>query len=358
MMRRMEDRVFLALVAGSTIAFIWLVWTFLYAILWAVVMAIMFAPMQRWLVAANPSRPNSMAVVTLLTMIAIVIVPTLIIGTLLVQEAASVYYGVQSGDIDFAHYFAQIQHALPDWAKQQLNRLGLGNFEAIRDRMSSMIAASFETLARQALTFGQRAFSVFVSLGVMLYLSFFLLRDGGYLSALVVDAIPLRSGQRRALAEKFIAVVRATIKGSMIVAIVQGALGGLIFWGLGIGGALIWGVSMAFFSLLPAVGTGLVWVPVAIYLFATGAFVKAAILVFCGVFVIGLVDNVLRPILVGRDTRIPDYLVLISTLGGLQLFGISGIIIGPVIAALFLAVWEIFITMRRQVPVPEQRHEQ
>lgn len=357
MMRRMEDRVFLALVAGSTIAFIWLVWTFLYAILWAVIMAIMFAPMQRWLVAANPSRPNSMAVLTLLTMIAVVIVPTLIIGTLLVQEAASVYYGVQSGDIDFAQYFAQVQHALPDWAKQQLNRLGLGNFEALRDRVGSMIAASFETLAKQALTFGQRAFSVLVSLGVMLYLSFFLLRDGGYLSALVVDAIPLRSEQRRALAEKFIAVVRATIKGSMIVAIVQGALGGLIFWGLGIGGALIWGVSMAFFSLLPAVGTGLVWAPVAIYLFATGAFVKAAILVFCGVFVIGLVDNVLRPILVGRDTRIPDYLVLISTLGGLQLFGISGIIIGPVIAALFLAVWEIFITMRRQAHVPEQRHE-
>ncbi|HUD27913.1 MAG TPA: AI-2E family transporter, partial [Novosphingobium sp.] len=96
---------------------------------------------------------------------------------------------------------------------------------------------------------------------------------------------------------------------------------------------------MGFFSLLPAVGTGIIWVPVAIYLFATGDTGKAAIVVFCGVFVIGMVDNVLRPILVGRDTRLPDFVVLIATLSGLELFGLNGFIIGPVIAALFIAVW-------------------
>ena len=351
---RLENRMFLLLVGAATLAFIWLVLSFHNAILWAVVAAILFTPMQRALLKKWPGHSNLAAAVTLLTLIAVVIVPMIILGGLLLQEATALYGGIRSGQIDFAAYFYQVQSALPDWATQQLDRLGLTNIEAIRDRIGSGLAASFETLAAQALNIGQQAFSFFVSLGVMLYLTFFLLRDGPYLSALVVDAIPLHSAQRRALAQKFIAVVRATIKGNMIVAIVQGGLGGLIFWGLGIGGAVLWGVSMAFFSLLPAVGTGLVWVPVAIYLFATGAMVKAGILVFCGLFVIGMVDNVLRPILVGRDTRMPDYVVLISTLGGLQLFGLSGFVIGPVIAALFLAVWEIFIALRRPGAAPDQ----
>ncbi|MPT47318.1 MAG: AI-2E family transporter [Sphingobium sp.] len=347
MKARLEDKMFLFLVGAATVAFIWLVLSFFNAILWGVVAAILFAPMQRYLVKTFPNRPNSMAAVTLLTLIAIVIVPMIILGILLVQEASVFYNGLRSGNINIIAYFDQVQNALPDWAIQQLNRLGLTDIDAIRDKVSNGLSASFETLAVQALNIGQTAFSFFVSLGVMLYLTFFLLRDGPYLSAMVVDAIPLHSVQRRALAEKFIAVVRATIKGNMIVAIVQGGLGGLIFWSLGIGGAILWGVAMAFFSLIPAVGTGIIWVPVAIYLFASGATVKGAILVFCGMFVIGMVDNVLRPILVGRDTRMPDYVVLISTLGGLELFGLSGFIIGPVIAALFLAVWEIFIAGRR-----------
>jgi predicted PurR-regulated permease PerM len=132
------------------------------------------------------------------------------------------------------------------------------------------------------------------------------------------------------------------MKGSFVIAIVQGVIGGVIFSLLGIGGALLWGIAMGFFSLLPAIGTGLIWVPVALYLFITGAFWKGAILVFCGVFVIGLVDNLLRPVLVGRDTQMPDYVVFISTLGGLQLFGFNGIVVGPVIAALFIAIWDIF----------------
>jgi len=132
----------------------------------------------------------------------------------------------------------------------------------------------------------------------------------------------------------------------VVVAIVQGLIGGIVFWALGITGALLWGVLMGCFSLIPAVGTGLVWVPVALYLLATGAVAKAIILIFCGLFIIGMIDNLLRPILVGRDTRIPDYVVLITTLGGIDMFGFNGIVIGPVIAALFIATWNIVTRMR------------
>jgi predicted PurR-regulated permease PerM len=132
------------------------------------------------------------------------------------------------------------------------------------------------------------------------------------------------------------------VKGNIAVAAVQGLLGGLIFWILGIQGALVWGVLMAFLSLLPAVGAALVWVPAAAYFFMTGDIWRGVILVVFCVVVIGLVDNVLRPILVGKDTRMPDWVVLISTLGGMALFGINGFVIGPLIAALFMASWDLF----------------
>jgi len=139
------------------------------------------------------------------------------------------------------------------------------------------------------------------------------------------------------------------------VAAAQGALGGLIFWILGIQGPVLWGVVMAFLSLLPAVGAGLIWAPVAIYFLATGDMGKGLILIAYGVLVIGLVDNVLRPLLVGKDTKMPDYIVLISTLGGMALFGLTGFVIGPVIAALFMAIWDMFTRMQLQ---DEERRRQ
>jgi predicted PurR-regulated permease PerM len=136
--------------------------------------------------------------------------------------------------------------------------------------------------------------------------------------------------------------VRATVKGNIAVAAVQGLLGGLIFWILGVQGSLLWGVLMAFLSLLPAIGAGLVWAPAAAYLLMTGDIWRGVILITFCVVVIGLVDNVLRPILVGKDTKMPDWVVLISTLGGMALFGINGFVIGPLIAALFMASWDLY----------------
>ena len=124
-------------------------------------------------------------------------------------------------------------------------------------------------------------------------------------------------------------------------AAIQGALGGLAFWFLGLKGALLWAVVMAFLSLLPAFGAALVWLPVAIYFFLTGAIWQGVALLAWGVLVIGLIDNLLRPILVGKDTQMPDYVVMISTLGGMAVFGINGFVLGPLIAAMFIAVWHL-----------------
>lgn len=345
-MLAMQNKFFLATLIGASLAFAWILAPFFGAILWGVVLAILFEPLNERLRRRIPGHPNSAALATLTTIIAIVIIPSALLALALLQEATGFYDKIRTGQIDPALFFARIQDALPSWASNMLDRLGFGNFEAARAKLAAGASSSFQALATQALNIGQGVFGMLIALGIMLYLTFFLLRDGRSLTAHLEAAIPLEEIQRKALFAKFVNVVQATIKGSLIVAIVQGMVGGLIFWALGIHGALLWGVSMAVLSLLPAIGTALVWVPVAIYLLATGAIWQGLVLVLCGVFVIGMVDNVLRPILVGRDTRLPDYVVLISTLGGLEVFGFSGFIIGPVIAALFLSVWEIFSASR------------
>jgi predicted PurR-regulated permease PerM len=183
-----------------------------------------------------------------------------------------------------------------------------------------------------------------VSMTIMLYLLFFLLRDGQALAARIKTAVPLSRKVKARLFGNFATVIRATVKGNVLVAIAQGALGGLAFWFLGVSAPLLWAVVMAFLSLLPAIGAALVWAPVAVYFLVTGSIWQGVALIAFGTFVIGLVDNVLRPVLVGKDIKLPDYVVLLSTIGGMALFGLNGFVIGPAIAALFVAAWDLFAT--------------
>ncbi len=176
----------------------------------------------------------------------------------------------------------------------------------------------------------------------MLYAMFFFFRDGPKLVDRIKYTIPLTNEYRNALFERFTTVIKATVKGNILVAIVQGTLGGIIFAFLGVQGAILWGVIMAFLSLLPAVGSALIWFPVAVYFLASAAIFKGVVLLLFGFFVIGLTDNVLRPILVGKSTKLPDWLILISTLGGLSVFGINGFVIGPLLTALFIVSWQLF----------------
>jgi predicted PurR-regulated permease PerM len=204
-----------------------------------------------------------------------------------------------------------------------------------------------QIIAAQALSIGQSTFEFIANLFVMLYLLFFLLRDEDALFKGMREAVPLHAEQQWAFLLKFTTVIRATVKGDMLVALLQGALGGLIFWFLGIGAPLLWAVVMALLSLLPLIGSALIWLPVAVFLLVTGAVWQGLLLMAFGALVIGLLDNFLRPMLVGKDTRMPNYVVLISTLGGIESFGLNGFVIGPVIAAMFIAAWDIFSASRK-----------
>ena len=347
-MRTRDDNAFLWLLVLVSLAFAWILWPFYGAVLWAVVGAILFAPLQRRLVARMRGHGSLAALANVLVILLIVVLPLVFLSAALVDQAADVYGRMQSGEINFGRYFRQVFEALPGWALRLLEGYGLADFEAVQERVSASLLAASRAIASRALVFGQGTLDLVVDFFIMLYLLFFLLRDGDGLVRRIRQALPLRRDRRDALLEKFGIVTRATVKGNVVIAILQGALGGLIFWILDIPSALLWAVLMAVLSLLPAVGTALVWGPVAIYFLATGSVWQGIVLIAYGVLVIGLVDNVMRPVLVGRDTKMPDYVVLISTLGGLAIFGLNGFIVGPVIAALFIAAWEIFAQSRRE----------
>jgi len=342
-----EDKSFLLLVAAVSVAFVLIVWPFYGAILWGTAIAILFAPVYRRLRDVLRGRENLAAMATLLIILAVVIVPWSLVVALLARQATGVYQRLQDGEIDFQRYLLQITDALPDWLTRLLAGFGIADFGDVQERLAAGLRGASQFLTEQLVALGQTTFSFVLGLFVMLYLLFFLLRDGDELVQSINRRVPLRQEQRYALAGKFTTVIRAMIKGTLVVAVVQGVLGGLIFWLLGIPAAALWGAVMAILSLLPAAGAPLVWVPVSLYLLAVGDVWQGIVLIAYGALVIGLADNVLRPILVGKDTRIPDYVVLISTLGGLAIFGANGLLLGPVVAALFLSAWDIFGTAYR-----------
>ncbi|MBH2018976.1 MAG: AI-2E family transporter [Burkholderiales bacterium] len=347
----LEDKSFVLLLVLVSLAFFWVLWPFYGAVFWGAVLAILFNVLFLRLLKKMPQKRTLAAFITVSGILVLVILPVGLLSALLTQEAASMYQRVQSGDMSFSRYFQQIYNALPSWITGMLDRSGLNNLGLIQERVSESLTKGSQFIATQALSIGQNAFDFFVSFFIMLYLLFFFLRDGGALSLRIKEAIPLEAEIKRNLFSKFTTVIRATVKGNIVVAMLQGALGGLMFWFLGIHAPVLWGTMMAFLSLLPAVGAAVVWIPVAIYFLATGSIWQGVLLIVYGVLVIGLVDNVLRPVLVGKDTKMPDYVVLVSTIGGMSLFGLNGFVIGPVIAAMFMAAWDIFLKARQDETV-------
>ena len=289
----------------------------------------------------------------MLVCIVIAIIPMAVILGALVNEAARLVQSIQSGAYDTSTLVRDAQAMLPDWAQRLLERFGVGeDLEAMRGRFIDALQQIGQLLATRALTLGQNTLRFIASTGIMLYVLFFLFRDGRGIGRTIRDSMPLTPEYNRALLVRFAAVVRATVKGNIVIAVIQGTIGGVAFWALGIQGALLWGALMVLLSLLPAVGAAIVWVPAAVYLFVIGSTGKGLILVAIGGGVIAVVDNLLRPVLVGKDTRLPDYVILVSTVGGLSIFGINGFVIGPLIAALFISAWTIFRDERHRYEAP------
>ncbi|MFN3317881.1 MAG: AI-2E family transporter [Allorhizobium sp.] len=343
---------FYVLLVVVTVAFLWLLVPYYTAVLWAVILAILFFPLHKRLERFLGGRSTIAALLTVLLCICLVILPALALLASLVQEGTSLYQRISSNEIDLNAHLLRLQSVLPTFVDDWLNSLKLGGFSELLAKLSSGVMEAGQSIAGGVLSFGQNTLQFFISMGLMLYLLFFLFRDGASLGRMMRHSIPLSDDYTRQFLDKFAAVVRATVRGNVIIAIIQGTIGGISFWALGIEAALLWGVVMTFLSMLPAVGAAIVWIPAAIWLFLVGAWIKGIIMVVIGALVIGLVDNLLRPPLVGQGARLPDYVVLISTVGGISLFGLSGFVIGPLIAALFISAWSLFTQQQTREPKP------
>ncbi|MGW8282791.1 MAG: AI-2E family transporter [Gemmatimonadota bacterium] len=336
---RFARQFILLLAIGISFVFFGMIKRMAVGLLLAALFAGMFHPLYRKFVAWFGGRKALSATVTVTLLLIVVLVPLALFVGIVASQAVEVTSSVGP--------WLERQIQQPDqldrwlWSNPRLQWLQPYQAE-VMTRVSELagIVGTFLVNSVAAATRGTASF--LLSLFVMLYATFYFLISGRQVLAKLLYYVPLEPADENLMVEKFLSVTRATLKGSLVIGIVQGFLAGAAFAVAGIKGAAFWGTVMAVLSIVPAVGTSLVWIPAVIYLFISGEPGTALALAAWCIVVVGTVDNFLRPVLVGRDTKMPDLLVLISTLGGLFYFGAVGFVVGPIVAALFIAVWEIY----------------
>jgi predicted PurR-regulated permease PerM len=342
----LQQASFLIILAVVSLLMAVIVWPFSQPLLWAGLAAIMFQPLYRRVLRRLRGKRNPAAGLSLLIVFALVLVPAAWIASMVINQALVLVATLQREPIDLAALFDSVYSALPEPAREAVDRSGWADLAMIQARLQELLTESAGMIASQAVSIGSGALSFFLAFGVGLYVMFFLLRDGERIGRTVLCAVPVERSIADRLAERFLGIVRATIKGTGVVALVQGALTWIALMIAGVPSALLFAVVTVFFALVPVIGAGAVWLPAGVWLLVTGATWQGMFVLLTGFFVISSADNVLRPILVGRDTGIPDWIILVTTLGGISLLGFSGIVLGPLVAGLFLASWSILREQR------------
>jgi predicted PurR-regulated permease PerM len=348
---RVRKVVLLVLVSGVTLLFAWMIREYLLALLIAALVAAELHPSYRKLARRLGGR-KALAASLMVALLALLgVAPIIGLGTLAGVQAAALVRAAEPLARELAKggpLLQQVTERFPSLAVLERYQgpltQKLGDFGS---QLGSAVVAWGSTAASQTATF-------FLLVFVMLYATFFFLVGGRETLQKVLYYSPLPPEDEERIVGRFLSVARATVKGTLVVGVAQGTLGAIGFWVAGIRGAVFWGVAMTALSVIPSIGTAIIWVPGVVYLFATGHTGAAVgLLLWCSL-IVATIDNLLRPALVGRDTKLPDVLILISTLGGIVLFGITGFVIGPLIASMFVTVWEIYgEAFRDMLPEPE-----
>jgi len=323
--------------------------SFIMAILMAGIFSALAHPLYRRLERSFGGRRSLASFITLLLIVFLILFPlALLLGVVTAQAikvGQSVTPWVQK-QISEPGAFSDLLSSIPFYEQiEPYKDLIWGKAGELVGTISSYLINSLSSATIGTVNF------LFMSF-ILLYSMFFFLMDGDKLLAKILYYLPLQDQDERRMLEKFTSVTRATLKGTAVIGVLQGGLAGLAFWVVGIQSAVFWGTIMTVLSIIPGIGTALVWGPAAIILAVSGHYVKAiGLTVFC-VIVVGSLDNFLRPRLVGKDTQMHELLILFGTLGGIALFGVLGIIIGPIVSALFVTVWEIYGAVFRDI-LPE-----
>jgi predicted PurR-regulated permease PerM len=334
-----QDRALIAVALATSVAFIYVLQPFLSPVLWGFGLAVVFHPVFEQVMARAHLGRGVASLATVAIILFLIVLPVIGIAVTMTKEAQPLIEEFRTGAPNVLRWLTTTLRDLPGWAQSILNTFGIVDLEGVRERLTELVTPNTLWLATGAVTLSQSVLNVFVVALLALYLTFFFLRDAGWLWERIERALPLRRHDARTLRDDFVSVTRATIRGGVAVAVLEGLIGGLGFWAAGLPSPVLWGSMMAATSFVPIVGTALVWAPAAIYLALAGK-IAAMIFVLAAGGVIVLCDNFVRPLVVGKGAGIPDYLVLFSTLGGIAAFGFNGIIVGPMAAAMFVSAWK------------------
>src|SRR5215213_3519692 len=334
----------------ATVAALYLCWKmlqpFIEVVLWAVVLVIVFFPIHRR-IQARVGSPGWSALLSCLLVVFAILVPLTLLTFAVVNELSDFAQmlqpkpdgsggaaGAAAGLLDPNHPYLG---PAVRWLGQYVDISKLGSQEFIAERLKGVSGV----IASRTLGFVGGAVGFIVEVFFVIFTMYYLFRDGESMRAAAYDMVPLSDNKAREIFDRTGEVIGASVYGVLVIATIQGVLGGLAFWVLGLPSPLLWGVVMIFLSMIPMLGAFIVWVPAAIYLVLTGEWGKAIMLAVWGALVIGSVDNFLRPKLVGERTRLHELLVFFSVLGGLQVFGVIGLVLGPVIVAITIALLDV-----------------
>ena len=332
----------LLLVTGISLLFFEMIRPFITALLLGAIFSGLSQPAHRRILGWVRGRPRLASMLTLLLFVLVLLVPSGAFLGIVANQAVQVSDSVGPWISAFEEQIRQ-----PGAVDRLVEGLPFSDqirpYQAQIAQKAGELAGSvggFVVSLLAALTRGTVSF-IFM-LFVMLYAMFFFTKDGGTILRRILFYVPLSDEDEDRMLERFVSVSRATVKGTFLIGIVQGGLAGIAFAVAGIPSAAFWGTVMTVLSIVPGIGSALIWLPAAIYLLSAGHLVAGIGLLLWCALVVGTVDNLMRPWLVGRDTQLPDLLILLGTLGGLLLFGAAGVIVGPIVAALFVTVWELY----------------
>ncbi len=333
---KMRSVFFFGLIIILGLAILYIVRPFFYPIFWAAIIAVLFYPVYCWLRKHFKSSSLS-SFLTVSLVIIILFLPLSLLSTLIVNESIDLYQTVSQGN------YIQKVSGVENW----LQTTAIGPYiEKVKTEGIIYAADATKTISiflfNNLKSITQNSLKFFFMLFIMLYALFYFLRDGKRILKRLMYLSPLGDKYEAMLYEKFTSTTRATLKGTLLVGLIQGTLGGILFLATGVEGAFIWGVVMVAFAIIPALGPFIIILPAGIIMLALGNIWQGVVILAVGLGFIGMIDNFIRPPLVGKDIQMHPLLVLFATLGGLLLFGISGFVIGPVIAALFIAIMSIY----------------
>jgi Predicted permease len=357
--RKFRTAFVIILVVAVSALFLAVTWPLLQALLLGALLAGLCHPLYRWITRLLRGRRSLGAIVTLVILFIVVAGPLSAFLGVVVQQALAV--SNQAIPWVQQHFGAASTFNAHDWLAQRFP--ALADYVPSQAQLVESVGAAAKSIGGFLVTVASRmtatTAALLLNLFVMVYAMFFFFRDGEKILEKIFYYMPLSDEDEALMLQRFASITLATVKGTLVIGIIQGALAGFAFWVAGIDGSAFWGTIMAILSIIPGIGAALIWVPAVIYLIVSGQVLAGLLLLAWCAAVVGTIDNILRPILVGKDAKMPDLLILVGTLGGLFLFGPIGFIVGPIVCGLFLTVWDIYGATFKDIlpPVKSLRSE-